>query len=92
VPQMTDRWWWRVVGWAGAGFPADPSPAATRSCAPKKALAHRQSLFLLKNMLFQLILGKNLPLKDFGANSTPVFFFLKIKHAFPLYSLETFTF
>jgi hypothetical protein len=42
---MTDRWWWRGGGWAGAGFPADPSPAGTRSCAAKKAQAQRQSFF-----------------------------------------------
>jgi hypothetical protein len=66
---MTDRWWWRGVGWAGAGSPADPSPVATRSCAPKKAQAQRQFFFLKIKHAFHFILAKNLLLKILASHS-----------------------
>jgi hypothetical protein len=61
---MTDRWWWREVGWAGAGSPADPSPAATRSCVAKKV----QALFFLKRK------------HAFQFHSRQKFFFFKFLH------------
>jgi hypothetical protein len=81
---MTDRWWWRGVGWVGAGFPADPSPVATRSCAPKKRKLNASFFFLKNKTCFSTSFSPKNYLLKFLASHSPFsnphlsFLFLKL--------------
>jgi hypothetical protein len=74
-----------VVAWSGLGrcrLSCGSESSSDSFLRGNKSASSTSVSVSLKKHAFPLNSRYNLPLKDFGANSTPVFFLLKYKYAF----------